>query len=179
MLGEKGDVVVWYHWHSFISEVILLLCVWTAENQRQLVVQLQLWPHHLHTESARSFHLPLFLSLFFIFFFFLSTAFVAFRALSNFLCACLFFFFFFFPRMPDVASTSPILFSTVVSRRLARCSQQLPQHVICLILQSQLRVFSLFYAWRLCVCLLSRGRVVVTQEGNFVQKWQVKLSHWK
>ena len=104
------------------------------------------------------------------FFFFLSTAFVAFQALSNFLCACLFFFFFFFPRMPDVASTSPILFSTVVSRRLARCSQQLPQHVICLILQSQLRVFSLFYAWRLCVCLLSRGRVVVTQEGNFVQK---------
>lgn len=52
--GENWDVVVWYHWRSFISEVILLLCVWTAVNQRQLVVQLQLQPHHLHTQSTES-----------------------------------------------------------------------------------------------------------------------------
>lgn len=104
------------------------------------------------------------------FFFFFVDCLCSVSGFVQFLVRLSLFFFFFFPRMPDVASTSPILFSTVVSRRLARCSQQLPQHVICLILQSQLRVFSLFYAWRLCVCLLSRGRVVVTQEGNFVQK---------
>lgn len=107
MPGDKGDVVVWYHWHSFISEVILLLCVWTVENQRQLVVQLQLWPHHLHTEICWIFPSPsLSLSLSSSFF---VGCLCSFPGFVQFLVPSLFFFFF-FPRMPDVASRSQILF---------------------------------------------------------------------
>jgi len=79
---ESCDVVVWYHWRSFISEVILLLCVWTAVNQRQLVVRLQLQPHHLHTKSTE----PLF-SVFFFCSFHCSFVFaLAFWAFSFFFC---------------------------------------------------------------------------------------------
>lgn len=47
---------VWYHWRSFICEVIQLLWVWTALTQRRFVVLLQqLWPHHLHLYNFWAF----------------------------------------------------------------------------------------------------------------------------